>query len=242
MADNPVDLIQGAERPSVRVKVCGLTRVDEALRCAELGVDWIGLNFHPASSRCVTLDAAAAIVAALPRGCAAVGLFVDREPAAVRATAARVGLEIIQLHGDEPPEDLCAMGNLTIVRAFRLADASAVARMTAYLSRARALGRSPDAILLDAYVPGRAGGTGHAIPLELLELLPDMPNLILAGGLTPENVAERVALTRPWMVDVASGVESAPGRKDPEKVAAFLRNARGAGCANGFRQGPLHPE
>ena len=215
--------------PGVRVKVCGLTRVDEALCCATLGVDWIGLNFHPASSRRVSLDEAAAIVSALPPGCEPVGLFVDRAPEEIRAIAARVGFRIVQLHGDEPPEDLLALGDLKVIRAFRLGDASAIAKMVASLSGARALGRSPDAILIDAYIPGQSGGTGHSIPHELLQTLPALPNLILAGGLTPENVAERVALMRPWMVDVASGVESAPGRKDPGKVAAFVRNARGVG-------------
>jgi phosphoribosylanthranilate isomerase len=226
--DPPADSPGNAERSPARVKVCGLTRVAEALRCAELGVDWIGLNFHLASSRRVSLEDAAAIVAVLPHGCAPVGLFVDRAPEEVRAIAARVGFRIIQLHGDEPPEDLLALADFTIIRAFRLGDASAIVRMASYLSRAEVLGRSPDAILIDAYVPGLAGGTGHAIPPELLEPLPSLPKLILAGGLTPENVAQRVALIHPWMVDVASGVESAPGRKDLEKVAAFVRNARAA--------------
>jgi phosphoribosylanthranilate isomerase len=214
--------------PPVRVKVCGLTCVADALRCAELGVDWIGLNFHPASARRVSLEEAATIVAALPPACAPVGLFVDRSPEEIRAVAARVGFTIIQLHGDEPPEDLLALEGFTVIRAFRLGDASAIARMTAYLSRCLALGRSPDAVLVDAYVAGQSGGTGHAIPSEVLAALPSLTRLILAGGLTPENVAARVVVARPWMVDVASGVESAPGRKDPVKVAAFVRSARGA--------------
>ena len=99
--------------------------------------------------------------------------------------------------------------------------------MVADLDDCRALGRLPDAVLLDAYVPGQAGGTGQTIDAKLLAALPPLPPVILAGGLTPENVAARIALVRPWMVDVASGVESAPGCKDPARVAAFLRAVRG---------------
>lgn len=211
----------------VRVKVCGLTSVADALACAEAGADWLGLNFHPASSRRVDSSLAAEIVAALPPGCLAVGLFVDRPTAEVAATAARVGLRVVQLHGDEAPEDLRALGRLTLVRAFRLGDDAAVARMAAYLDRAAALGRAPDAVLVDSYVPGQAGGTGHAIASDVLDRLPALPRLILAGGLTAENVADRVARVRPWMVDVASGVESSPGRKDSGRVAAFIRAVRG---------------
>jgi phosphoribosylanthranilate isomerase len=213
-------------RSSVLIKVCGLTDRDEALATAAAGAAWIGLNFHPASPRRIEPAAAAAIVAALPPTAEAVGLFVDRPPQEVAALAARVGLRIVQLHGREPPEDLLALRHLHLVRAFRLADARSVAEMGAYLRRAEALGRPPDAVLIDAYVAGRPGGTGRTIAAELLEDLPPLPRLILAGGLTPENVAERVARVRPWMVDVAGGVERAPGRKDPARVAAFVRAAR----------------
>jgi phosphoribosylanthranilate isomerase len=212
---------------TVRIKVCGLTRPDEALVCARLGADWIGLNFHPGSPRRVDPGAAAEIVAALPAETEAVGLFVDRPPAEVAALADRLNLRVVQLHGEEPPEDLRALASLTIIRAFRLSDAAAVARMIAYLRRCEGLGRTPDAVLVDAYVAGQAGGTGQEIASDLLALLPPLPRLVLAGGLSAENVAERVARVRPWMVDVASGVESSPGRKDPERVAAFIRAARG---------------
>ncbi len=212
---------------TVRIKVCGLTRPDEALACARLGADWIGLNFHPGSPRRVDPGAAAEIVAALPPETEAVGLFVDRPPTEVAALAERLNLRIVQLHGQEPPEDLGALASLTIIRAFRLGDAGAVARMIAYLRRCEGLGRTPDAVLVDAFVAGQPGGTGQEIASDLLALLPPLPRLVLAGGLSVENVAERVARVRPWMVDVASGVESSPGRKDPERVAAFIRAARG---------------
>ena len=100
--------------------------------------------------------------------------------------------------------------------------------MSDYLARARAIGRLPDAILIDAYVAGQSGGTGATVASDVLDCIPPLPRLILAGGLTPENVAAKVALVRPWMVDVASGVESSPGRKDPAKVAAFVKAAQSA--------------
>jgi phosphoribosylanthranilate isomerase len=212
--------------PRVRIKVCGVTRVDDALSCAAAGADWIGLNFHPDSPRRIDPSLAAEIIAALPASAEAVGLFVDRPPGEVAERADRLGLRVVQLHGREPAEDLLILAHLTIVRAFRIGDADAVSRMVAYLSHAERLGRAPDAVLVDAFVPGRPGGTGHAIAPDLLALLPSLPRLILAGGLSPENVAARVALARPWMVDVASGVETAPGRKDPDRVAAFVRAAR----------------
>jgi phosphoribosylanthranilate isomerase len=209
--------------PEVLVKICGLTCVEDALACAELGADWIGLNFHRPSPRYVDPEVAAAIVRALPRRVTAVGVFVDRPVAEV---ADRLGLETVQLHGQEPPEDLAALGRFRVVRAFRLRPVGGWALISEYLARSEALGHPPDGVLVDAFVPGLSGGTGMAIDPSLLDDRPALPRLILAGGLTPENVAGRVARVRPWMVDVASGVESAPGRKDPAMVAAFIRAVR----------------
>lgn len=211
---------------AIKVKVCGLTSVADALSCAEAGADWIGLNFHPASPRWVNRALAGSILAALPRSVEGVGLFVDRPAAEVAEVAGVLGLRVVQLHGQEPPEDLVALRPFFIVRAFRLADAEAVDRMVSYLDRCRALGRLPDAVLIDAYVSGQAGGTSRSIDDEVLDSLPALPRLILAGGLTPENVAGLAARVRPWMVDVASGVESAPGRKDAARVTAFLHAVR----------------
>ena len=220
------------------VKVCGLTTVADALATAAAGADWIGLNFHPGSKRFVSASRAEAIVAALPSSAEPVGLFVDRPPAEVAELAARLGLRIIQLHGDEPPEDLLALGAFRVVRAFRLADAASVDGMTAYLARAETLGCPPEAVLVDAFVAGQPGGTGRAIAADVLDLLPRLPHLprlILAGGLTPENVGGRVARVRPWMVDVAGGVESSPGRKSAGRVAAFV-----AACSR-ESSSPGHP-
>jgi phosphoribosylanthranilate isomerase len=211
---------------TVRIKICGLTQADEALACIAAGADWIGLNFHPASPRFVDVAKAREIVAALPQPSRVVGLFVDRRSEEVCAVARKLGLSIVQLHGHGPPEDLLVLRGLRIICAFRLGEVADISRMNEFLSRAREIGRSPDAVLIDAYVPGQAGGTGVQIAIEVLDLIPPLPRLILAGGLTPENVAHRVARVRPWMVDVASGVEAAPGLKDPAKVAAFIHAAR----------------
>lgn len=212
----------------VRIKVCGLTRSDEALACLDAGADWIGLNFHPRSSRFVDRGRAEEIIAAIANPARVVGVFVNRPPGEIVREAAELGLEIIQLHGDEPPEDLPRLYPLRVIRAFRLGGPADVPAMLAYLDRARVLGRPPDAVLVDASVPGQAGGTGTVLAEELLDLLPPLSRLILAGGLNPGNVAGKVKQVRPWMVDVASGVESGPGRKDPARVAAFVVAVRQA--------------
>jgi len=216
------------------VKVCGLIEAANALACAEAGADWIGLNFHPASPRSIPVRLGAEIARALQlQGRAEpVALFVNRPVAEVIATVRDLGaVSTIQLHGDESPEDLIRLQELAptlrIIRAFRLSDSASIDRMLAYLDRADQLGCPPHAILVDAHVPGQMGGTGHAIAFDLLAHLPSHHRMILAGGLTPENVADRVALVRPWMVDVASGVESSPGRKDREKVIEFIAAVRG---------------
>jgi phosphoribosylanthranilate isomerase len=215
----------------VLVKVCGLTEAANAVACALAGADWIGLNFHPASPRSISVERGAEIARSLQGKANPVGLFVDRPFAEVAETVRAVeSMDTIQLHGDEPPEYLldCAgfKPRLRVVRAFRLSDAASVDRMVAYLDRAERLGCPPFAILVDAHVPGLPGGTGQSIPIDILGHLPGHPRLILAGGLDPSNVAARVARARPWMVDVASGVESSPGVKDLERVAAFVAAAK----------------
>lgn len=223
------------ERASpVLIKICGLTDPADARVAAAAGADWIGLNFHPSSPRRVDEPTAARIRDALPTGVEAVGLFVDRPAAEVAAVASRLGLGIVQLHGAEPVEDLVALRHLRVIRAFRLGTTEDIGRMASYLARAEELGCGPNAVLVDAFVAGTHGGTGVAIATALLDAIPRHPRLILAGGLNPANVAERVAAVRPWMVDVASGVEAPgiPGRKDPGLVAAFVRAARGVPCGD----------
>jgi phosphoribosylanthranilate isomerase len=215
-------------QPFVGVKICGLTSAEDALACAEAGVDWIGLNFHPGSPRCITRAQAVAIIGVLPPSVSPVGVFVNRPAAEVADVAECLGLKIVQLHGQEPVEDLLALRDIQLIRAFRLGQPSDWRAVVDYLSQAHSIGRVPDAVLIDAYVAGHLGGTGTAVAVEVLDCIPPLPRLILAGGLTPENVAAKVARVQPWMVDVASGVESIPGRKDPAKVTAFVNAARSA--------------
>ena len=210
------------------IKVCGLTDPAEARACLAAGVDWIGLNFHPPSPRFLTTERAGAVLNAFDRDPAglAVGLFVGRPPAEIAAACRGLGITRVQLHGDEPPEDVAELSDFFVIRAFRLRDASTVRAMSAYLERCGRLGREPDAILVDAWSPTAFGGTGTLIGSSILSELPPIRRLILAGGLTPENVAERAAAARPWMVDAASGVESAPGRKDPDRVRQLVQALR----------------
>ena len=218
------------------VKICGLTSVTDALSAAKAGANWLGLNFHRPSPRFVDEPTARTIVEVLPTGVEAVGLFVNRETRYILETARRVGFRIVQLHGDEPAEDVRALqdAGFQVVRAFRIGDASAIARMVVWLLQAEDLGGKPDAVLVDAFVASAPGGTGHSISDNLLDLLPPrteisplgivgISRLILAGGLTPENVTARIQRVRPWMVDTASGVESAPGRKDFDQMSAFIQ-------------------
>ncbi|MFO0911010.1 MAG: phosphoribosylanthranilate isomerase [Isosphaeraceae bacterium] len=226
----------------VFVKICGVTRVDDALACVEAGANFLGLNFHPRSPRSTTLEQAAAIVAALPATVWPVGVFVEHGPAEVAAIAREVGLRWVQLHYDAPPASLAPLEGLTVVPAFRLADDASFARMDAFLAHPYSdpadtndPGRPyPYRFLLaDSLVAGLHGGTGKLIESAALDRLRgDRDHAIcLAGGLNPENVAERINRLHPlvpYMVDVASGVESSPGRKDPARVAAFVAAARQA--------------
>lgn len=200
-----------------RVKICGVTRLADALHAARAGADAIGLNFYPRSPRCVSVEAAAEIAAALPDGVWTVGVFVDAPRDAIAAVAERVGLDAIQFHGDEPAA-FCAGWDRKTIKAVRVDAPGALAGASGY---------PVDYVLADAYVAGRPGGTGRQVPLEWLVGVPS-ERLILAGGLTPESVAAAVRAVHPVAVDVASGVESAPGIKDPEKVERFIANARNA--------------
>jgi phosphoribosylanthranilate isomerase len=200
-----------------RVKICGVTSVDDARMVAAAGADAIGINFWPRSARYVRRDVAAAIASALPAHVCRVGVFVDAPREEVASIAAQVGLDALQFHGDESVA-LCAGWDRTTIKAVRVRDQRSLADAAAY---------AVDFILADAYVAGSPGGTGRRVPLEWLTGVPP-ERLILAGGLTPDTVAAAIRAVRPAMVDVASGVESAPGRKDPEKVKRFIAHARAA--------------
>jgi phosphoribosylanthranilate isomerase len=199
------------------VKICGVTRLSDALHAARAGADAIGFNFSARSPRRVSPDAAAAIAAALPVGVRRVGVFVDAARDEIAAVVDRVGLDAIQFHGDEPPA-ACGGWPCMTIKAVRVRDDRALASASEY---------PVDYLLADAYVPGQAGGTGQRVPVGWLAGVA-RERLILAGGLTADDVAAAVRAVRPAGVDVASGVELAPGIKDPEKVERFIANAHAA--------------
>jgi phosphoribosylanthranilate isomerase len=202
------------------VKICGVTSVADAVLAVQYGADLIGLNFYPPSPRYISLSVAREIRAAIPEGVWCVGVFVNAEREFVVSCVEHLALHAIQFHGDEKKADLQGWSCATI-KAMRVRPDEPFPEWESVLT---------DYLLLDTHMPGRYGGTGEAFAWERAAALPPqcVSRLILAGGLTPQNVAAAVRTVRPWAVDVASGVESAPGRKDPEKLRAFLTNAKTA--------------
>jgi phosphoribosylanthranilate isomerase len=223
----------------MHIKLCGFTTLDDALAAADLGVDMLGFNFYQPSPRCIEPDGCARIIAALRgRGfrVTTVGVFVNSPEAEVTAIAERCGLDLLQLHGDEPPEMLAALGP----RAFKAIRPASILQAMESITRYRikekmtevisatggpALAADAPALLLDAAHPGLYGGTGQAADWSMAAALATEYPLLLAGGLTPDNVAAAVAQVHPWGVDAASGVELRPGIKDRAKIAAFVRAA-----------------
>ena len=205
---------------SVQVKICGVTTASDAQLAVRAGADLIGLNFYPQSPRYVSEDAARAIRSVLPTHVRCVGVFVNAERARIATYLETLSLDFIQFHGDEDAADLQDWPVATI-KAVRIGTTDEV--LAEQLEQAKA-----DLLLLDTYSSRRYGGTGKAFAWELAAGLPRriLDRTILAGGLKPENVAEAVRVVRPWSVDVASGVESTPGRKDAQKLRTFINNAK----------------
>lgn len=199
------------------VKICGLTSAADARAAAEAGAFALGFNFHPASPRFVEPARVAEIAAGLPPRVLRVGVFVDRARSEVEDIARIASLTGLQFHGAEPPE-YCRGWGLPVIKAVRVRSRADAASLATY---------PVEFTLVDAYVEGVLGGTGTRLDWRLLETI-DRSRLILAGGLTPENVAEAVRTVRPFAVDVASGVESSPGVKDHEKVKRFIHHAETA--------------
>jgi indole-3-glycerol phosphate synthase/phosphoribosylanthranilate isomerase len=213
-----------ASRRSARVavKVCGITTVEDALMVARLGADAIGLVFWPQSPRWVDRDKARQISRALPPFVLRVGVFVDAPVEAVARTAEDVGLDVLQLHGQESPEDVARLSR-RVIKALRVGNGFSPDEALRYEGHA-------SGILLDTKTEGMPGGSGQVFDWSLARQVREKTAfLALAGGLTPENVHVAMSAVRPDLVDVSSGVESSPGRKDPEKVRAFLEAVRAEG-------------
>jgi phosphoribosylanthranilate isomerase len=213
------------------IKICGITRPEDAQATVEAGADAIGLNFYPQSSRAIDLARARAIVAVLPREMIKVGLFVNAAPAEICRTCDALGLDLVQLHGDEPPQLLSALGGRPVMKAFRPAGAEGLRVVLDYLETCRALGCLPRLVLLDAPLTRGFGGSGTLADWRLAKQYGESyqgPKLVLAGGLKPDNVADAIRTTGARSVDTASGVESEPGIKDPAAVRAFVHAARSA--------------
>lgn len=203
------------------VKICGITRVEDALSAAHCGAHAIGLVFYAKSPRYVEPDSAAVIVRALPPFVTAVGLFVDAPEEEVRTVAARAGIHLLQFHGSEPPE-YCARFTLPYLKAVRMRPDIDLLQYARDFHDAKAL-------LLDAFREGLRGGTGETFDWALIPPTLPLP-IVLSGGLDSRNVAEAVRRVRPCAVDVSSGVETArKGIKDPVKIAAFIAGVRNAG-------------
>ena len=200
----------------MRVKVCGLTTTGDAEACVALGVDMLGLNFVPSSPRCLDVARARTIAEAVRGRAELVGVVADLDEAQLQALRLAVGLDRLQLHGSEPPELVRRLAPHAF-KALRIGTPTDVAEASLH----------DGLLLLDAKVPGALGGTGRTVDFALVAPLARSRQVLLAGGLTPGNVGEAVAAVAPWGVDVASGVELAPGVKDLEAVAAFVRAARG---------------
>lgn len=211
---------------SLRIKICGVTNPDDIHSCADAGADAVGINFHPGSKRYVDPRLAAPLVRAIPPLMSSVGVFVDQPIRQMSGIAYQLGLRAIQRHGEQREVD--DPFPFAFIPAFQIQEINSVAAIRSYLESCRSARSMPAAVLVDAHADGQYGGTGRTIPWSLLSGLDFGVPLILAGGLTPENVAEAIRIVRPWAVDVASGVESAPGKKDPDKVRRFIANARAA--------------
>jgi phosphoribosylanthranilate isomerase len=201
------------------VKICGITSEEDARAVAEAGADAVGLMFYEPSPRFVSRETAKTIVEALPASMVKVGVFVDASPTFVHETIAECGVTVAQFHGDETPE-YCSQFPVRVWKAFRVRDEDSLRELPKYWT---------DAWLLDSYVKGQPGGTGERFNWDLAVMAKEHGvRIVLAGGLTAGNVADAVRQVSPFGVDVSSGVESTPGKKDPGRMREFVAAARAA--------------
>lgn len=200
----------------VKIKICGITNLEDAIAAIEAGADMLGFVFA-ASPRQVTPEKALEIIEKLPAKIEKVGVFVNADPEFVKRTMKGCRLDKAQLHGSETPEYCAGIGISKVIKAFRVRDASVLDAMRSC---------NAGAFLLDAYDPARAGGTGHTFDWDIARQAGKYGKIVLSGGLNPDNVKKAVATVNPYGVDVSSGVEATPGKKDPAKVKAFIAAAR----------------
>jgi phosphoribosylanthranilate isomerase len=205
------------EDTTLFVKICGMTRLSDALHAVEHGANALGFVFWPQSPRYISPDRAATIIAALPAGVSTVGVFVNESVDGIKGVASETGISIIQLHGDEPPTYADAL-DWPVLPATTVEE----------IEQASAAWPKGTIFLVDAVDPVRRGGTGRTVDWQQAASAARARRIVLAGGLTPDNVADAVVMVRPFGVDVSSGVENAPGVKNEDKVARFLASARSA--------------
>ena len=200
----------------VRIKICGITNLEDALVATELGADAVGFIFYEKSQRFINPRTAALIIRELPPFVATVGVFVNEPPDKLVDIAKQAGVGCVQLHGDETPE-YCASLGLRTIKALRVKDAYVLNELRSF---------TVSGILLDTYREGVPGGTGETFDWEIAAEAAKAGRIILSGGLTPENVKQAIEKVRPYAVDVSSGVESKPGKKDHEKLRKFFEQVR----------------
>ncbi|MDZ4819211.1 MAG: phosphoribosylanthranilate isomerase [Planctomycetota bacterium] len=213
----------------MQIKICGVCRPEDVATVAAAGADAIGLNFYAKSPRYLLPSRAAEVIAEIPPEMVKVGVFVNATADEVIETFTNYELDAVQLHGDETPRLIAKLGVIPVVRALRLGPGG-LAAIEKYIDECRQLDVELAGLLIDSFEAGQFGGTGRVANWDLLkqwEVADDVP-LILAGGLTAENVAEAIATVQPVAVDTASGVEISPGIKDPARVKAFIDAARRA--------------
>ena len=206
-----------------RVKICGITTWDDARICVDLGASALGFNFYPSSPRAISPADAWNIIRRLPPFVEAVGVFVNWPPLVVDALARALRLGSVQLHGEESPKEVAELArSQRVIKAVQVGRGFRVAALSRY--------RRADGLLLDGFARGLHGGTGRTLDWNLARSARRYGRIILAGGLTPDNIAEAIRVARPYAVDVASGVEARPGRKDPARLRALftaVESARG---------------
>jgi phosphoribosylanthranilate isomerase len=204
-----------------RVKICGITNWDDARLSVDLGASALGFNFYPASPRAISPADAWNIIRRLPPFVEAVGVFVDWPVLVVDAMARALRLSSVQLHGCETPKVVDALGRKhRVIKAVQVGRGFRLASLSKY--------RRADALLLDGFARGLHGGTGRTLDWKLARAVRQYGRIILAGGLTPENVAEAIRVAEPYAVDVASGVEARPGRKEPARLRTFFKEVESA--------------